>query len=76
MGIFGTRQIKFLYLALQAQKEAIQSGLVTMHDIEMMAVDGGKIFSFLLNINMFSMQLNPSSLWQDCFYRTFNSVQN
>jgi hypothetical protein len=25
----------------QAQKEAIQSGLVTMHDIEMMAVDGG-----------------------------------
>jgi hypothetical protein len=28
-------------------------------------------------MNMFSMQFNPSSLWQDCFYRSFNSaVQN
>jgi hypothetical protein len=69
--------IELSFLSLQAQKEAIQSGLVTMHDIEMMAVDGGKIFAFLLNMNMFSMQFNPSSLWQDCFYRSFNSaVQN
>lgn len=69
--------IELSFWSLQAQKEAIQSGLVTMHDIEMMAVDGGKIFAFLLNMNMFSMQFNPSSLWQDHFYRSFESaVQN
>ena len=77
MWILALIELSFCIWSLQAQKEAIQSGLVTMHDIEMMAVDGGKIFAFLLNMNMFSMQVNPSSLWQDCFCRSFNSaVQN
>jgi len=35
---------------LQAQKEALQSGLVTVHDIEMMAIDeeGAIVLLFFL----------------------------
>lgn len=38
-GISGKKSRKLQKRWRQAQKEALQSGLVTMHDIEMMAVD-------------------------------------
>lgn len=52
---------------LQAQKEALQSGLVTMHDIEMMAVDDEGSIKFsgvvtsICTVFMFS-------IWCGCDY--------